>query len=118
MKSSRRYAKLLAIAILLFFFAHQGIAQQRVVKPDPLLPEELIDLLINEVSGDIPFQNEILLAGVNRTAPPRSMRAPSTKPTSSSRSSRNTASRKPPLRSSLASSGQSTGTPKVPSCGW
>ncbi|TKJ30637.1 hypothetical protein CEE39_08100 [bacterium (candidate division B38) B3_B38] len=66
MKSSRRYVKLLAIAILLFFVTHQGLAQQRVVKPNPLLPEELIDLLINEVSGDIPFQNEILLSGVNR----------------------------------------------------
>ena len=66
MRSSRYYARLLAIAILLFFFTHQGLAQQRVVKPNPLLPEELIDLLINEVSGDIPFQNEILLAGVNR----------------------------------------------------
>ncbi len=66
MKSSRRYVKLLAIAILLFFFTHQGLAQRRLVKPNPLLPEELIDLLINEVSGDIPFQNEILLSGVNR----------------------------------------------------
>ena len=70
MRSSRCYLKLLVIAIpliLLIFSTPQVYAQQRrLVKPNPLLPEELIDLIINEVSGDIPFQNEILLSGVNR----------------------------------------------------
>jgi len=70
MRDLRCYAKLLAIVlplILLIFTTPQGLAQeQRVIKPNPLLPEELIDLIINVVSGDIPFQNEILLSGVNR----------------------------------------------------
>ena len=70
MRSTRRYVKLLVIVIpliLLIFYTLPGLAQQRrVVMPNSLLPEELIDLLINEVSGDIPLQNEILLSGVNR----------------------------------------------------
>jgi aminopeptidase YwaD len=68
--------KLLTITVfilLMILAAFISIAQQKVTRkraiPTPLISEELIDLLINEVSGEMQLNNEKLLAAFNHNRP-------------------------------------------------
>jgi hypothetical protein len=47
-----------------------GFGQQKKYVPETLLPFPLLQEIINEVSGDLALQNEILLTGVNRNKTP------------------------------------------------
>jgi aminopeptidase YwaD len=72
-KSKKRVIVCLLLSFSLLL-SHELLAQQRSVResiiPIPLLSEEIMDLLINEVSGEIQLNNEKLLAAFNhnRTA--------------------------------------------------
>ncbi len=56
---------------LLFLIPNPEQAQEgRGTVPSALLPPSIINAIINEVSGDIALQNEILLTGVNRNRLP------------------------------------------------
>jgi aminopeptidase YwaD len=37
--------------------------------PPILIPEKLVQIILNEVSGEIPFDNEVMLAGINHNRP-------------------------------------------------
>ena len=62
--------KIFFLSLIVFIFFSSSFPQQSSVRPSivpiPLLPEELIDILINEVSGEIQLNNEKLLAAFNR----------------------------------------------------
>jgi hypothetical protein len=72
--SAKKYMFTFILSLFLIIFSFNPLAQQRSVResiiPIPLLPEEIMDLLINEVSGEIQLKNEKMLAAFNhnRTA--------------------------------------------------
>jgi aminopeptidase YwaD len=71
---AKKYVMVFLWSLFLFLISLCPSAQQRSVResiiPIPLLSEQLMDLLINEVSGEIQLNNEKLLAAFNhnRTA--------------------------------------------------
>jgi len=56
--------------ILICGAAHFAAAQPAEGVPKTILPLALLQEIINEASGDLALQNEILIAGVNRNRPP------------------------------------------------
>jgi aminopeptidase YwaD len=62
----KRIPALLAAALILALLAPALSAQPAEGIPRTLLPLPLMRILVNEASGDLALQNEILLAGVNR----------------------------------------------------
>ena len=71
--STKQFLIILLFALFLILFSLNPLAQQSSVRqsiiPEPLLPDELIDMLINEVSGEIQLNNEKLLAAFNHNRP-------------------------------------------------
>jgi len=67
---SKRFTIVCFCSLFLILFSFNPLAQQRGIRPSiipkPLLPEELVDILINEVSGEIQLNNEKLLSAFNR----------------------------------------------------
>jgi aminopeptidase YwaD len=67
--SAKKYIFAFILSLFLITFSFNPSAQQRYVResivPIPLLSEEIMDLLINEVSGEIQLNNEKLLAAFN-----------------------------------------------------
>ncbi|MBN1939152.1 MAG: M28 family peptidase [Candidatus Aminicenantes bacterium] len=66
----RFVAPFLAVASFLGLAAPFASAQPAEGIPPTLLPLEVLRHIINEASGDLALQNEILIAGVNRNRPP------------------------------------------------
>ncbi len=69
-KSSAKKFKISCLMVLILItFCPPHFAQENFVRPSivplPLLPEKLMDILINEVSGEIQINNERLLAAFN-----------------------------------------------------
>jgi aminopeptidase YwaD len=56
--------------LLVVLIAGSITAQMGGPVPKPLLPQTLLMDIVNEASGEMPLQNEILLAGVNRNRKP------------------------------------------------
>jgi hypothetical protein len=57
-------------SLLILFACHFASAQPAEGIPKTLLPLSLLQEIINEASGDLALQNEILIAGVNRNRLP------------------------------------------------
>jgi hypothetical protein len=66
----QKYSFICLLLLLLVSLPINVSAQQSTIRksiiPEPLLPEEIMDLLINEVSGEIQINNEKLLSSFNR----------------------------------------------------
>jgi hypothetical protein len=62
--------KIIIASFLIFCAARFAAAQPAEGVPKTLLPLSLLQEIINEVSGDLALQNEILIAGVNHNRPP------------------------------------------------
>jgi len=62
--------KIFTFAFFTAFSAGALLAQTGGPLPKPLLPLSLLNEIINEASGEMALQNEVLLAGVNRNRPP------------------------------------------------
>ncbi len=75
MSLSRIFRKVVAAAIALgFVLVLPGPAQEVFKAPETVLPEAVLRLIINEVSGQLAYNNEVLLAGVNRVRTPEEMK--------------------------------------------
>ena len=62
--------KLIILTLGVIVVLSIGFGQQEKQVPETLLPFSLLQEIINEVSGDLALQNEILLTGVNRNITP------------------------------------------------
>jgi hypothetical protein len=62
--------KIILTSLLILFACHFASAQPAEGIPKTLLPLSLLQEIINEASGDLALQNEILIAGVNRNRLP------------------------------------------------
>jgi hypothetical protein len=62
--------RIILTSLLIFFAGHFASAQPAEGIPKTLLPLSLLQEIINEASGDLALQNEILIAGVNRNRLP------------------------------------------------
>ena len=59
-------------AALLLFLSVSGVvnSQQKYRAPETILPESVIKMLIDEISGQLALNNEIMMAGYNHIRPP------------------------------------------------
>jgi len=62
--------KIILTSLLILFAGHFASAQPAEGIPKTILPFSLLQEIINEASGDLALQNEILIAGVNRNRLP------------------------------------------------
>lgn len=62
--------RMASVAILFVLWTGLGLSQSDERVPKTLLPLSLLREIINEVSGDLALQNEVLLTGVNRNKSP------------------------------------------------
>lgn len=67
--------KRILLILMTFFLVLSGYSQEQTVSPQSdipktILPIELLREIINESSGEMAFQNEIILTGVNRNREP------------------------------------------------
>jgi len=63
----KKWYNFLLILILLYFMVTGFIfSQLKYVPPRTILPDKMIKLLLNELSGQLAFNNEVVLAGFNQ----------------------------------------------------
>jgi len=62
------------VLALAFVFTAPGSAQTRFRAPGTILPESILRLILDEVSGQIAYNNEVKMAGVNHVRTPEEMK--------------------------------------------
>jgi hypothetical protein len=62
---TKKNLKSLSIALFLFLLVSLFVLPRQYNPPETILPEEIIKIILNEVSGQLAFNNEVMLAGYN-----------------------------------------------------
>ena len=65
MLMKKRILKSLLLALFLFTVISRLVIPSEFKPPEAILPEDIIKIILNEVSGQLPFNNEVMLAGYN-----------------------------------------------------
>ena len=66
----KRSWQIILLGISLCMMILGNAAAQFVKLPETILPEKIIKAILNEVSGQLPFNNEVMMSGYNRIRKP------------------------------------------------
>lgn len=65
----KKIFKFVVVAIILNAAISGFVTARQSKTPETILPEKMIKIILNEVSGQLPFNNEVMMAGYNHIRP-------------------------------------------------